>query len=114
MTTFVWAEDQNHQIGIDGHLPWNLPADLQHFKKLTLGHPLVMGRKTFMSLPQVLTSRIHVVLTTKQELVAKYEYNPQVIMLTSLSELNDWLKGHQKEHIYVIGGKSVFAALQIG
>ena len=35
MITFVWAEDEKHQIGIDGHLPWRLPADLHHFKKIT-------------------------------------------------------------------------------
>lgn len=55
MITFVWAEDQKHQIGIDGHLPWKLPADLHHFKKITYGHPFIMGRKTASSFARAQT-----------------------------------------------------------
>ena len=47
MITFVWAEDENGAIGLNGHLPWHLPADLHHFKDKTMGHPMLMGRKTF-------------------------------------------------------------------
>lgn len=59
----VLARADNGVIGRDGGLPWRLPADLKHFKALTLGHPMVMGRKTFDSLPGLLPGRRHIVLT---------------------------------------------------
>ena len=59
----VLARADNGVIGKDGGLPWRLPADLKHFKALTLGHPMIMGRKTFDSLPGLLPSRRHIVLT---------------------------------------------------
>ncbi|WP_030538689.1 dihydrofolate reductase [Sphingobium sp. DC-2] len=59
----VLARADNGVIGKDGGLPWRLPADLRHFKALTLGHPMVMGRKTFDSLPGLLPGRRHIVLT---------------------------------------------------
>lgn len=59
----VLARADNGVIGRDGDLPWRLPADLRHFKALTLGHPMIMGRKTFDSLPGLLPGRRHVVLT---------------------------------------------------
>lgn len=59
----VLARADNGVIGWDGGLPWRLPADLKHFKALTLGHPMIMGRKTFDSLPGLLPSRRHIVLT---------------------------------------------------
>ncbi|UZW55854.1 dihydrofolate reductase [Sphingobium sp. JS3065] len=59
----ILARADNGVIGKDGDLPWRLPADLRHFKALTLGHPMVMGRKTFDSLPGLLPGRRHIVLT---------------------------------------------------
>ena len=59
----VLARADNGVIGRDGGLPWRLPADLKHFKALTAGHPMIMGRKTFGSLPGLLPGRRHIVLT---------------------------------------------------
>jgi dihydrofolate reductase len=59
----VLARADNGVIGKDGGLPWRLPADLKHFKALTLGHAMIMGRKTFDSLPGLLPGRRHIVLT---------------------------------------------------
>lgn len=59
----VVARAENGVIGRDGHLPWHLPDDLKRFKALTLGAPMVMGRKTFESLPGLLPGRRHIVLT---------------------------------------------------
>ncbi|MCI4589818.1 dihydrofolate reductase [Sphingobium sp. BYY-5] len=61
--TLVLARADNGVIGKDGDLPWRLPADLRHFKAITAGHPMVMGRKTFDSLPGLLPGRRHIVLT---------------------------------------------------
>jgi dihydrofolate reductase len=59
----VVARADNGVIGRDGKLPWHLPADLKRFKALTLGAPMIMGRKTFDSLPGLLPGRRHIVLT---------------------------------------------------
>jgi len=59
----VAAIARNGVIGAQGKLPWHLPEDLQHFKKLTLGHPVIMGRRTWDSLPKALTGRENIVVT---------------------------------------------------
>lgn len=59
----IYARAANGSIGHEGKLPWHLPADLKRFKALTMGKPMVMGRKTFESLPGLLPGRRHIVLT---------------------------------------------------
>lgn len=59
----IYARAANGCIGKDGGLPWHIPADLRHFKALTSGKPMIMGRKTFDSLPGLLPGRRHIVLT---------------------------------------------------
>ena len=59
----VVAVAANGVIGNDGAMPWHLPADLRHFKAQTMGKPMIMGRKTFESLPGLLPGRRHIVLT---------------------------------------------------
>ena len=59
----VVARAENGAIGKDGTLPWHIPADLKHFKAVTSGTPMIMGRKTFDSLPGLLPGRRHIVLT---------------------------------------------------
>lgn len=63
MITFVVARADNGVIGRDGGLPWRLPADLKRFKALTMGRPMIMGRRTFEGFPAPLPGRRHVVLT---------------------------------------------------
>lgn len=60
---FVLARAKNGVIGRDGDLPWRIPADLKHFKALTQSAPMLMGRRTFESLPGLLPGRRHIVLT---------------------------------------------------
>lgn len=61
--TLVLARAINGVIGKDGGLPWHIPADLKHFKRLTMGTAMIMGRRTFDSLPGLLPGRRHIVLT---------------------------------------------------
>jgi dihydrofolate reductase len=63
IVTLVVARAENGVIGRQGKLPWHLPGDLRHFKTLTMGTAMVMGRKTFESLPGLLPGRAHIVLT---------------------------------------------------
>ena len=63
MVSIIVAAAENGVIGRQGQLPWQLPADLQHFKALTLGHPIVMGRRTFESIGRALPGRTNIVVT---------------------------------------------------
>ena len=63
MITLVLARAQNGVIGRDGGLPWHIPADLRRFRTLTMGKPMIMGRKTWDSFPAPLPGRRHIVLT---------------------------------------------------
>lgn len=63
----ILARAKGGVIGRDGALPWRLPADLKRFKALTMGTPMIMGRKTFESLPGLLPGRRHIVLTRSSE-----------------------------------------------
>lgn len=65
--TLILARAANGVVGADGRMPWHLPADLRRFKQLTMGRPMIMGRKTFDSLPAVLEGRRHIVLTRDAE-----------------------------------------------
>lgn len=63
----IYARAANGTIGRDGTLPWHIPADLKRFKALTLGRPMIMGRKTFASFPKPLPGRRHIVLTRDRD-----------------------------------------------
>lgn len=63
MITFFLARADNGVIGADGKIPWHLPADMKRFKAMTMGLPMIMGRKTFESFPTPLPGRRHIVLT---------------------------------------------------
>lgn len=65
--TLILARADNNVIGRDGGLPWHLPADLKRFKALTMGKPMIMGRRTFESFPAPLPGRRHIVLTRDAE-----------------------------------------------
>ncbi|MBR0553266.1 dihydrofolate reductase [Stakelama marina] len=67
MIIFFLARADNGVIGSDGNLPWHIPADLKRFKAMTMGKPLVMGRKTFESFPRLLKGRRHIVLTRDRD-----------------------------------------------
>ncbi|MDG5776315.1 dihydrofolate reductase [Haloarculaceae archaeon H-GB2-1] len=92
-------------IGKDGDLPWYYPEDLQHFKETTMGHPVVMGRKTYESLPddfRPLPGRTNVVLSTSNPDVPE-----EVAVATDLDEAWAIASDHDDE-VHVIGGAVVF------
>jgi dihydrofolate reductase len=100
--TLVVARAQNGVIGRGGKLPWHIPADLKRFKALTTGTAMVMGRKTFDSLPGLLPGRRHIVLTRDRGWSAKgAEAAHDVAEALRLAG----------ERISVIGGADVFALL---
>ncbi len=66
----IVALTENFVIGSDGDMPWHLPADLEHFKKITTGNTIVMGRRTWESIGHPLLDRLNIVLTRQKEYVA--------------------------------------------
>ena len=105
----VVARAENGAIGIGGELPWRLSTDLKQFRKVTLGKPIIMGRRTFQSLPRVLDRRLNIVLSREPGFIA-----PGAIVAGSLEEgLAHARRAAQEagvEEIMVIGGDAVFRA----
>lgn len=101
----IVAASENNTIGRDNKLPWHLPDDLKFFKQMTDGHPLIMGRKTFESLPGLLPNRRHIIVTRDRE------YNAEgAEEASSLDEAVMFArKDNDKETIFVIGGGEIFA-----
>ena len=105
MISFVVAVAENGVIGYRGELPWGrLPADLQHFKLLTLGHPVVMGRRTFDSLGRALPKRANIVVTRQPKWTA-----PGCETASSVSSALAWARELDDE-VCVIGGGEIYRA----
>jgi len=99
----VVAMAQNRVIGRDNQLPWHIPEELAMFKKVTIGHPIIMGRKTFDSLPGLLPDREHIVLSRN------VEYEPEdAIHVTSLVEALEYCRVCKHTRVSIIGGSEVF------
>ena len=96
----VVARARNGAIGRDGTLPWHIPTDLQHFKQVTTGTPMIMGRKTFASLPRLLPGRRHIVLTRDRSWSSE---GAEVAR-----SVDEALAVAASERISVIGGSEIF------
>lgn len=97
----IVAVAKNNVIGRDGALPWHLPSDLRHFKKTTMGYPLIMGRKTYDSIGRPLPGRDNVVLTRNPELEL-----PGCIVVHTMEEALDHCRTQEK--VFIIGGADIF------
>jgi len=108
-TVLVAAIGENSVIGRDGQLPWRLKSDLQHFRKVTLNRPVVMGRKTHESIGKLLPGRTNIVLSRDLTLVA-----PGAVLATSLDAALSFARADAAKHggdeIMVIGGSDIFSA----
>ena len=97
----IAAMSENRVIGRDGALPWHLPTDLARFKSITIGHSVIMGRKTFESVGQPLPKRRTIVITRN------YDYQAAGVFIAhSLDEALD-LAAHEDE-IFILGGEAVY------
>ena len=61
--SIIAAMDEKRGIGKDGKLPWNIPSELKHFKEITMGHPIIMGRKTYEAIGRSLPGRTNIIIT---------------------------------------------------
>jgi dihydrofolate reductase len=105
----VAAIGDNSVIGREGQLPWRLKSDLQHFRKITMNRPVIMGRKTHESIGRLLPGRTNIVLTRDLSLVAQ-----GVVLATSLDAALGYARADAAkrgvDEIIVIGGGDIFAA----
>lgn len=105
MISFMFAMDENRIIGKDNTLPWYLPADLQYFKKVTMGHPILMGRKTYESIGKPLPGRENIILTRN----ADYQQEG-ITVISNMKEAVAYADALDEE-VFVIGGAEIFQQL---
>ena len=106
MLSIIVAVANNNAIGKDNQLLCHLPEDLKRFKKITSGHTIIMGRKTFESLGRILPNRKHVILCNDMELNID---NENVEVLEDISMLEDYI--NSEEENFVIGGATIYKLL---
>lgn len=103
MITLIYAQDRQGGIGKDNKMLWHLPNDLQFFKKTTMGHSILMGRKTFESLnKRLLPGRQSIVLTRDTT------YGQEIEGLKVMNSLEEALKYAEKEPLMIIGGAQIY------
>jgi dihydrofolate reductase len=102
--TLIVARARNGVIGRNGALPWRLPADLRHFKEVTMGTPMIMGRRTFESLPGLLPGRRHIVMTRDPNWRAE-----GAVVARNIDEA---LAAAAADYVSVIGGADIFALFE--
>ncbi|NDK55892.1 dihydrofolate reductase [Pontibacter fetidus] len=102
MIAIVVAVAENNVIGKDNQLIWHLPADLRFFKNLTMGHPIIMGRKTYESIGKPLPGRTTVIITRQQDFEA-----PGCIVVNSIDEAITEAQTIDQD-VYIIGGAEIY------
>ena len=102
MITLVVAMGKNNAIGKDNKLLWHLPKDLKHFKNLTSGHPIIMGRKTYESIGKPLPNRTNIVVSRRNDW-----FEEGILIVPSIK---DALKHAKKisDNVFVIGGGNIY------
>ena len=100
--TIIVAASENNVIGKNNDLIWRLPNDLKRFKELTSGHSIIMGRKTFESLPGILPNRKHIVLTRKH----KYEFPENISVVNNFDEALH--EARSDLNPFIIGGGEIY------
>ena len=99
----IAAVARNGVIGADGDIPWRIPADWRRFKRLTLGHTLVMGRRTYDSIGRPLPGRTTVVVTRD-----KRWRGDDVLVAPSLPEALALAAAHERDMVFVAGGGEIY------
>lgn len=101
--SIIVAMDNKRTIGANNTLLWHLPTDLKHFKTLTSGHPIIMGRKTFESLPGILPNRPHIIISRN----LKYQIQNAVVC-QGLDIAIKHAKTYQTGQAFIIGGGEIY------
>jgi dihydrofolate reductase len=102
----IVAISEDGTIGDRGKIPWHIREDLQRFKRLTMGHPIIMGRKTHESIGKPLPGRTNIVLTQSANFTAR----PGVLAFASLNAALDHCRRQNEQSVFIIGGRKVYEA----
>ena len=103
----IWAQAENRVIGRDNDLPWHLPKDLKHFMRTTVGHPVIMGRRTFESMNAPLPRRTNIVVTRNPD------YRPPGALVArdldaALALAAEQCRRDGKDTIFIAGGAEIY------
>ncbi|MBW8051009.1 MAG: dihydrofolate reductase [Cytophagales bacterium] len=101
--SIIAAVAQNNVIGKDNKLMWHLPADLKHFKEITMGHHIIMGRKTFEAIGKALPDRTSIIITRQKGLLAT-----DCLVVNSLEEAIKLAKMNNENEAFIIGGGEIY------
>lgn len=101
--SIICALSQNHGIGINNTLPWNIPEDLSFFKKKTLNHPIIMGRKTFESIGKALPKRDNIIITRNTSYTAE-----KCHIVHTIEDAIKYAQGLNTNEIFIIGGAQIY------
>ena len=99
----IVACSKNRAIGRENQIPWYLPADLKYFKKITSGHFVIMGRKTFESIGRPLPNRTNIIITHQKNFKAE-----NCILFNSFLDAIEYANVHNQSEIFVIGGGEIY------
>ncbi len=102
--SLIVAVSENNVIGKDNDMPWRLSADLKNFKEITMGHALIMGRKTFESIGSVLPGRRSCVLTSQDFISDQADLG----FYHSFDEIEQTLPAHDTKEAFIIGGAQIY------
>ncbi|HBZ95311.1 dihydrofolate reductase [Pseudomonas sp. UBA7530] len=105
--SLIAALARNRVIGRDNQLPWHLPADLKHFKAMTLGKPIIMGRKTWDSLGRPLPGRLNIVVSRQPGLILE---GAEVLatLEAAIERADAWARAEDAEELMLIGGAQLY------
>lgn len=109
----VWAQTTAGVIGKDGGLPWHLPEDMAHFKRTTMGHPVIMGRRTWESIPErfrPFSGRTNIVLTSDAATAAEATRAGAAVVRSLAQALEVAAGAEGSEEVWILGGGQIFAA----
>lgn len=99
----IVAISENHVIGYQNQLPWHLPADLKHFKDITTGHPIIMGRKTYQSIGKPLPNRSNIIITRDPDFMAA-----ACLIAASIEEAILLAATTNTNEAFIIGGAEIY------
>jgi dihydrofolate reductase len=102
--SMIAAMAHGRVIGADNDMPWHLPADLKHFKSVTMGKPVIMGRRTYESIGKALPGRPNIVISTKSDYVLS-----DALVVNSIDAA--MAAASQYDEVMIIGGGSIYDAL---
>ncbi|GHD13513.1 dihydrofolate reductase [Zhihengliuella salsuginis] len=111
--SMIWAQSVEGVIGREGTMPWHLPEDMAHFKAATTGHPVVMGRNTWDSIPprfRPFAGRTNIVLTSHEDTARQVREAGGVVVPSIDEALAAGAAADGGEHVWVVGGGQVYAA----